>query len=77
MHNRPPQMAEPERLLPLEDVIAKVRMSRSTIYRLMGIGNFPPRICIGDETGKPIKAPLWRESDLDIWIRGLATVQKT
>ena len=77
MHNRPPQMAEPERLLPLEDVIAKVRMSRSTIYRLMGIGNFPARICIGDETGKPTKSALWRESDLDIWIRGLATIQKT
>lgn len=77
MHNRPPPMAEPERLLSLEDVIAKVSLSRSQIYKLMGIGNFPARICIGDGTGKPTKNALWRESDLDIWIRGLATIQKT
>lgn len=51
-----------DRLVRLPEVMTRTGLSRSSIYRLMGRGDFPQR--------EPISANVvaWRESDLDRWI---------
>lgn len=49
-------------ILRLPDVLARVALSRATLYRLIGTGDFP----------RPLKlsgyAVGWRASDIDRWI---------
>lgn len=56
----------PERFLRKADVIPRVGLSESTIYRLEQSGNFPQRYCIGP------RAVAWRESEVDAWITARA-----
>lgn len=53
------------KLLDVNGVCRKVRVSRSTLYKLIGAGLFPPPIRL------PNGAPRWREDDVDGWIDGL------
>lgn len=55
----------PDRLIRLRDVIARVGMSKATIYRKISLGEFPKPVGIGGQSVR------WRESTVDGWIAGL------
>lgn len=52
----------PLRLIRLPDVIARVGIKRSMIYRLMSEGRFPRSRSLGP------KCAVWVESEIDEWI---------
>ena len=52
----------PARLLRMADVIALTGLSRSRIYELEKIGNFPPRRKLSE------RAVAWSETELTEWI---------
>jgi len=55
-------MREPDRIIRLKTVLARTGLSRSTIYRKITEGTFPPQIRIS------IHGAGWRESDISRWI---------
>ena len=54
-----------ERLLARRDVEEKTALRHSKIYDLINAGAFPRPVKIGG-------ASRWRESEIDVWIAGLA-----
>lgn len=56
---------EPERLLRLRDVKARVGLGTSTIYRKLAAGEFPAPVRLGPASVR------WRETELQRWIDGL------
>ena len=54
-----------DRLLDIKEVSAKLKISRSKIYAMMGEGQFPQSIHIAPQMTR------WRESTLDEWLDGL------
>ena len=56
----------PVRLIRLPDVIARVGIKRSMIYRLMGEGHFPRSRSLGP------KCAVWVESEIDEWVKSVA-----
>ena len=54
-----------DRLLTCKDVVAQTKLSRSTIYRLVGDGSFPKPVRIGP------RAKRWLESDIRAWLEEL------
>lgn len=55
-------MREPDRIVRLKTVLSRTGMSRSTIYRKITEGTFPPQIRIS------IHGTGWRESDINRWV---------
>ncbi|MFO1098699.1 MAG: AlpA family phage regulatory protein [Xanthobacteraceae bacterium] len=55
-------MPEPDRIIRLKTVLGRTGLSRSTIYRKIAEGTFPPQIRIS------INGTGWRESDINRWI---------
>ena len=55
-------MREPDRIIRLRTVLSRTGLSRSTIYRKIAEGTFPPQIKIS------INGSGWRESDINRWI---------
>jgi prophage regulatory protein len=55
-------MREPERIIRLKTVLARTGLSRSTIYRKIAEGTFPPQIRIS------VNGSGWHESDINRWI---------
>ena len=55
-------MPEPDRIIRLKTVLSRTGLSRSTIYRKINEGTFPPQIRIS------IHGAGWRESDINRWI---------
>lgn len=55
-------MPEPDRIIRLKTVLFRTGLSRSTIYRKIAEGTFPPQIRIS------IHGAGWRESDINRWI---------
>ena len=55
-------MPEPDRIIRLNTVRARTGLSKSTIYRKITEGTFPPRIKIS------VHGPGWRESDINRWV---------
>ena len=55
-------MLEPTRLLRLKQVVLKVGLSRSQIYKLIAKGLFPEQTKIGP------KISVWPEHAIDQWI---------
>lgn len=51
-------------MLTITDIAVLTRLSRSTIYRLIGCGRFPKPLKIG-------RASRWRAADIDAWITRL------
>ncbi|HTV82349.1 MAG TPA: AlpA family transcriptional regulator [Acidobacteriaceae bacterium] len=51
-----------DRIVRMKTVLARTGLSRSTIYRKIAEGTFPPRIKIS------INGAGWKESDIDRWI---------
>jgi prophage regulatory protein len=56
----------PLRLIRLPDVIARVGIKRSMIYRLMSEGRFPKSRSLGP------KCAVWVESEIDDWAKAVA-----
>ncbi|MFP6805673.1 MAG: AlpA family transcriptional regulator, partial [Pseudomonadales bacterium] len=48
--------------LRLKEVVVKVGLSRSTIYKILDEGNFPASFRLGD------KAVGWLQSDIERWM---------
>lgn len=55
-----------EKLLTLEEVMDCVSMTKSTIYRYINKGEFPPPIKM--DSTNPASASMWRESDVENFI---------
>lgn len=55
-------MPEPDRIIRMNTVFARTGLSKSTIYRKITEGTFPPRIKIS------INGAGWRESDINRWV---------
>lgn len=57
------QTDQPDRILRLDAVLDRTGLSRSTLYRKMGAGTFPPNIKISTRCAG------WRESAVTAWLR--------
>jgi prophage regulatory protein len=55
-------MREPDRIIRLKTVLSRTGLSRSTIYRKIAEGTFPPQIKIS------VNGTGWHESDINRWI---------
>ena len=55
-------MREPQRIIRIKTVQARTSLSKSTIYRKIADGTFPPQIKIS------VNGAGWHESDIDRWI---------
>ena len=55
-------MRQPDRIIRLDTVRDRTRLSRSTIYRKIAEGTFPAQVRIS------VNGAGWRESDIDRWI---------
>jgi prophage regulatory protein len=55
-------MPEPDRIIRLNTVRARTGLSKSTIYRKITEGTFPPRLKIS------VNGTGWRESDINRWV---------
>ncbi|MGN8119753.1 helix-turn-helix transcriptional regulator [Labrys sp. 22185] len=55
-------MREPERIIRMKTVQSRTGLSRSTIYRKIAEGTFPPQIKIS------INGAGWHESEINRWI---------
>jgi prophage regulatory protein len=55
-------MLSADRIIRMKTVLARTGLSRSTIYRKIAEGTFPPRIKIS------INGAGWKESDIGRWI---------
>ena len=55
-------MLAPDRIVRMKTVLARTGLSKSTIYRKITDGTFPPRIKIS------INGAGWRESDINRWV---------
>ena len=55
-------MREPDRIIRMKTVQARTGLSRSTIYRKMADGTFPPKLKISTNGAG------WHESDINLWI---------
>jgi prophage regulatory protein len=51
-----------DRIVRMKTVLARTGLSRSTIYRKIAEGTFPPRIKIS------VNGAGWRESDINRWV---------
>lgn len=51
-----------DNLLRLRDVKARTKLSRTTIYRRIAAGTFPPSIRLS------VGLVAWYESDIDAWV---------
>ena len=59
-------LVRPLRLIRLPEVIARVGIKRSMIYRLMGDGQFPRSRSLGP------KCAVWVETEIDEWVASVA-----
>ena len=55
-------MRQPDRIVRLKTVLARTGLSRSTIYRKIAEGTFPPQIRIS------VNGAGWKESDINRWV---------
>jgi prophage regulatory protein len=55
-------MPEPDRIIRLKTVLSRTGLSRSTIYRKITEGTFPPQIRIS------LHGAGWHESDINRWV---------
>jgi prophage regulatory protein len=55
-------MPEPDRIIRLKTVLDRSGLSRSTVYRKINEGTFPPQVKVS------LNGVGWRESELNRWI---------
>lgn len=63
-----PETSKPERVERLRAVLARLSVSRSTLYDMVKKGHFPSPIALGPNSRG------WREADVDAWIRSRPVV---
>ena len=64
-----------EKLININAVSEKTGMSAPTIFKLIKAGAFPTKVQISGGIVKGSKLALWRETDIDEWIRNLQAVE--
>ena len=52
-------------VIPIENVVGAVDLSKSTIYRLMNAGKFPRPVMLSKNR------VAWRSIDIEMWLDGL------
>ncbi|MBN9074232.1 MAG: AlpA family transcriptional regulator [Rhizobiales bacterium] len=55
-------MRQPDRIVRMKTVLARTGLSKSTIYRKIAEGTFPPQLKISTNGAG------WRESDINRWV---------
>ena len=65
-----------EKLININAVSEKTGMSAPTIFKLIKAGAFPTKVRISGGIVKGAKLALWRETDIDEWIRNLKAVEQ-
>ena len=65
-----------EKLINITAISAKTGMSAPTIFKLIKAGAFPTKVKISGGIVKGSKLALWRETDIDEWIRNLQAVEQ-
>ncbi len=55
-------MNQQDRFIRMPELLNKIGLSRSQIYRLISAGNFPEQKKVGP------KVSVWRESEVDLWM---------
>ncbi|RJT28752.1 AlpA family phage regulatory protein [Mesorhizobium waimense] len=60
-------MPEPDRIIRLRTVLTRTGLSRSTMYRKIAEGTFPPQIKIS------VNGAGWRESEINRWVESPAS----
>jgi prophage regulatory protein len=55
-------MPEPDRIIRLKTVLNRSGLSRSTVYRKINEGTFPPQVKVS------VNGVGWKESELNRWI---------
>jgi len=65
-----------EKLINITAVADKTGMSAPTLFKLIKAGRFPSKVSINGGAVKGSKLALWRETDIDEWIRSLAQVEQ-
>ena len=55
-------MPQPDRIVRIRTVLDRTGLSRSTLYRTIADGSFPPKVKLGEHSSG------WRESAIDRWI---------
>lgn len=55
-------MPDPDRIIRLKTVLNRTGLSRSTVYRKIAEGTFPPQVRIS------VNGAGWHESELNRWI---------
>jgi prophage regulatory protein len=55
-------MSNTERIIRLKTVLARTGLSRSTLYRKIAEGTFPPQVKIS------VHGTGWHESSINVWI---------
>jgi prophage regulatory protein len=63
-----PVLPPPTRLLRLPEVMARVGLKRSAIYRRMSDGRFPKSRSLGP------KCTVWIEAEIDDWVNQVASL---
>jgi prophage regulatory protein len=59
-------MRHPDRIIRMKTVLARTGLSRSTIYRKIAEGTFPPQLKIS------VNGAGWHESDISRWVKNPA-----
>lgn len=57
-----PNMPEPDRIIRLKTVLHRTGLSRSTVYRKIAEGTFPPQIPIS------VHGAGWSEAEMNRWV---------
>lgn len=60
--NGMPNMSEPDRIIRLKTVLHRTGLSRSTVYRKIAEGTFPPQIPIS------VHGAGWSEAEINRWV---------
>ncbi|RWR04190.1 helix-turn-helix transcriptional regulator [Paenirhodobacter populi] len=55
-------MRQPDRIIRMKTVLARTGLSKSTLYRKIAEGTFPPRLKISANGAG------WHESEIDRWV---------
>jgi prophage regulatory protein len=59
---------ENDNILRLKDVLKRVPLGRSTLYRRMDAGTFPRQVALGSDPNGNATLVGWYEADINAWV---------
>jgi len=62
MQEHPMDLPSPDRILRIDAVLERTGLTRSTLYRKIGRGTFPPQVKLSERCAG------WRESAVNEWM---------